>query len=255
MRGNRVKEKLQAGQIATVVGGFISDTGDGIDLLGPLGFDGCWLEAEHGPVTWDQIGDLSRACDLWEMASLVRIHANEPGIITRTLDRGANGIIVPHVNTKAEAEAVVQSAKFAPTGQRGIFGGRRAYGDPDYFQHANDETLIVVLIEEMQAVENLAEILTVDYIDVFFVAPGDLAQTMGLLGQPWHSEVQAVVERALSQIVAAGRVAGTLGPVDRVEHYINLGVRFFSTPSNAWLQAGAEAYLAKVAPLSPGGTD
>jgi 4-hydroxy-2-oxoheptanedioate aldolase len=249
MRGNRAKEKLNAGQIAIVASG--QNTSDGLDLLGPLDFDGFWLEGEHGPVTWDNLGDLSRACDLWGKTSLVRIHANEPGIITRTLDLGANGLVIPHVNTRAEAERVVQAAKFAPIGRRGIFGGRRSYGDTDYFQHANEETLIVVLIEEMQAVENLAEILTVDHIDVFFVAPGDLAQTMGLVGQMWHDEVQAVVEKALAQIVAAGRVAGTLGVEDRLERYINLGARFFSVNANAWLQAGAAQYLAKVAALSP----
>ena len=103
MRGNRVKEKLNKGEVAIAVGGH-SNTGDTIDFLGPLGFDGIWLEGEHGSVSWGGIGDLSRACDLWGMASVARLHQNDPGVITRVLDLGVNGIVVPHVSSRAEAE-------------------------------------------------------------------------------------------------------------------------------------------------------
>src|SRR5689334_7945266 len=119
-----------------------------VDFLGQFGFDGIWIECEHGPVSWEQIGDMSRACDLWNMASVVRVNDNQPGLIYRALDRGASGIVVPHVSTKAEAEQVVQAAKFAPIGLRGMYGSRRSYGVKDYFRRANDDTLVVVLIEE-----------------------------------------------------------------------------------------------------------
>ena len=245
MHGNRVKEKLNEGQIALVVGGH-SNTPHTIDFLGPLGFDGFWLEGEHGTITWDNIDDLSRACDLWNMASITRVQTNEPSLITRTLDRGANGIVVPHINTRAEAEQVVQAARFGPLGQRGIYYSRRAYGNPDFFHRANDETLVVILIEETRAIDNLSEILTVDGIDVFFVAPGDLSQSMGFLGQPNHPEVQAVVEESFRQIVAAGRVAGAIGAEDDLERYTKLGVRFFLLSFDSWIQAGAVQYQAKV---------
>jgi 4-hydroxy-2-oxoheptanedioate aldolase len=250
MRSNQVKEKLKAGQIAVVISA-PANTGDMIDFLGPLGFDGFWLEGEHGSVTWSQIGDLTRACDLWGMSSLMRIIDSTPGRITRTLDCGVNGLIIPHINTKAQAEQVVQAARFAPIGQRGIFGGRRSYGQPDFFEKANDEIFLGVMIEEMQAVENLAEILSVDHIDLFFVAPGDLAQTMGLIGQMWHPEVQAVVDDAIKQIIAAGRTAGTVGRPDKLEHYAGLGARFFSLGINEWVQEGAKQYLTKMADLLP----
>ena len=251
MRGNRVKEKLNKGDVAIAVGGH-SNTSDTIDFMGPLGFDGIWLEGEHGSVTWSQIGDLSRACDLWGMASVARLHLNDPGVITRTLDLGANGIVVPHVSTRAEAERVVESAFFAPVGRRGIFSGRRSYGGSDFFGEANLETLVIVLIEEIQAVENLDEILSVDHIDVFFVAPGDLAQTMGMAGKHRDPKVEAVVEGAIRQIVASGRTAGALGYEDKLQHYYDLGTRFFLTNYNAWLEEAARAYLDKVASVTPG---
>ena len=250
MRGNRVKEKLAAGQIATVISSH-SNTGETIDLCGSLGLDGFWLEGEHGAVTWAQIGDLSRACDLWDMSSIMRIHENEPGRITRTLDRGVNGIVIPHVNTKAEAQQVVQAARFAPQGQRGMFSGRRSYGDPDYFMHANDELLVVVLIEEIQAVENLAEILTVDHIDVFFVAPSDLAQTMGFIGQSDHPKVQETIDNALQQITAAGRTAGTLVTDEIIERRVAAGARMLFYSMDSWIKAGAQQFLGTIERLQP----
>ena len=77
---NRLKQRLRAGAVATVVAGH-SGSADTIDFVGPLGFDGFWLEGEHGPLTWDRLGDLSRACDLWEMAAVVRVRALEESLI------------------------------------------------------------------------------------------------------------------------------------------------------------------------------
>jgi 4-hydroxy-2-oxoheptanedioate aldolase len=245
MRENRAKRKLLDGQIVTVTSGH--QTSDMIDFLGQFGFDAMWIETEHGPVSWEQIGDMSRACDLWGMSPIVRVNANEPWLITRTLDRGASGVVVPHVSTKAAAEQAMQSAKFAPLGYRGMFGGRRSYGVSDYFKTANDETIVVVLIEELEAVKNLAEILTVDHIDVFFVAPSDLAQTMGYIGNHTHPAVQAVIDQALTQIVKAGRVAGTLVNDDNVVRYMDLGVRFLMNSWTGWVARDAGAYLGKIA--------
>jgi 2-keto-3-deoxy-L-rhamnonate aldolase RhmA len=248
MRENRIKRKLQEGQPVTVVSGHANT--DMIDFLGQFGFDGIWLEGEHGPLSWEQIGDMSRACDLWGMTSVTRVNNNDPGIIMRALDRGTMGIIVPHVNTRQAAEQAMKSAKYAPMGYRGMFGGRQSYGVPDYFQRANGQTMVVVLIEEIEAVHNLADILTVDNIDVFFVAPSDLAQTMGHIGNAAHPEVQAVIDKALAQIIAAGRTAGTLVNDDTVERYLAAGVRFFMTGWTNWVAQGARAYLQKVAAQS-----
>ena len=238
----RIKQRLREGKAVTVLGGH--NNSDMIDFLGQFGLDGVWIECEHGPVSWEQIGDLSRACDLWNMASIVRVPANEPWVITRTLDRGASGIVVPHVSTKAEAEQVVQSAKFGPIGLRGMYGSRRSYAVSDYFQKANEETTTVILIEEMEAIHNLAEILTVENLDVFFVAPSDLAQTMGYVGQPNHPEVRAVIDRAIRQIVAAGRTAGALVTDENVDHYYDLGARFFLTQWTNWVAKGAASFRA-----------
>ena len=248
IRPNNAKHKLQRGGVATIISG--ANTPDMIDSLGPLGFDIAWIEGEHGPVDFKDIPDLTRACDIWGISSLVRVNLNVPGVIYRTLDVGAQGVVVPHVNTAEEARAAVDAAKFAPIGARGMYSSRQGHGVPDYLHRANDETMLVVLIEDIVAVGNLAEILTVDHIDVFFVAPGDLAQSMGHIGQVSHPEVQAVVDKAVAQITAAGRVAGGLANDSTVEDVIAKGTRMVMTTFATWIDAGARGFLDKVASAS-----
>ncbi len=243
IRPNRVKQKLAAGEKVYVISGL--NDADSIDQFGPVGFDGVWLEGEHGPVDFADIGDLSRACDLWGMTSIMRINQNEQPIIYRALDRGVQGVVVPHVNTREEAENVVAGGKFAPIGRRGLFGSRQSYGVTDYLQTANDQTLLVVLIEDIVAVENLDAILEVDHIDVFFVAPSDLAASMGLIGQVDHADVQRTIDEALARIQQRGRVAGTLTNNENVAKYAAAGVRFLFTSTAAWLSAGAKQFVGR----------
>ena len=236
---NRVKRKLAEGGVATLVGGVGgTNTGDMIEVLGTLGFDGAWIETEHGPFDFADLPDLTRACDLWGMTSVVRVNLNLPGVIYRTLDVGAQGVVVPHVDTAEQARAVVDAGKFAPIGHRGNYGGRQSFGVEDYLTRANDETLLVVLIEDVVAIENLDEILTVDHIDCFFVAPGDLSQSMGLPGGMNNPEVQRVVDDAVARIIAAGRVAGSLATIETVEETIEKGARLLLTNWDPWVGRG-----------------
>jgi len=244
MRENRAKHKLQDGK--PVVVAFGQNTADMIDFLGPLGFDAIRIEMEHGSATWPELSDMSRACDLWGMSSIARVTSNEPWLIGRTLDLGVNGVIVPHVNTKEEALQVVDAAKYAPIGHRGVGGGRQGYGIPDYLQKANDEIIVVVMVEDIIGVRNLADILTVDDIDVFVVARSDLSHSMGYLGQSHHPEVAATYDKAVAQIIASGRTAGVQVTDSDVDKYIDMGVRYLSTSWHHWVTAGASRFLQRV---------
>ena len=245
-KGNPAKRKLEAGGVVTLVMG--DYTPDMCEFLGSLGFDAVMGEMEHFTTSWQDIANMSRACDLWNMMCMVRINRNDPALITRTLDCGANGIMVPHVNTAEEARAVAEGAMYGPLGIRGQFGGRRSFGVSDYHRQANENVMTTILLEDIAAVEekNLAEILKVDGIDVFFVVPGDLAQSMGYTGQTGHPEVQAVVDRAIAQIVASGRKAGALVNDDTVEATIDKGVSMISVSWTNWLSAGARNFLGKI---------
>jgi 4-hydroxy-2-oxoheptanedioate aldolase len=245
IRPNRIKQKLAAGEVATILSG--TNDPDLIDQLGPLGADGIWLEGEHGGVDYADLGNLTRACDLWGVTSVVRVMDNDYATIYRTLDRGAQGIVVPHVNTRAEGEAAVASCKFAPIGKRGMFTSRQGFGVPDYFRIANDQSLLIVLIEDIAAVRNLEEIVKVEHIDVFFVAPSDLATSMGHIGDMGHADVQRTVDGAIRKIVGAGRVAGTLVTTGNVERFTRLGVRLVMASFFPWIQAGARELMERAA--------
>ena len=242
LRPNRVKEKLAADECAVAIQGLV--TGDMIDQIGPTDADAVWIEGEHGSVNFLDIGDQSRACDLWGKTSIVRVNSHDYGLIYRTLDRGAQGIVAPHVNTREQAEAIVRAAKFAPVGMRGMFTSRQGIGVADYPKVANEQSLIIVLIEDIEAVRNLDEILEVDQIDCFFVAPGDLAQTMGHIGEIGDPEVQATIEDTIKRIRAAGRTPGALVDQSSVVRYRELGARFFLTGIDGWVSAGINSFAA-----------
>ena len=245
IRPNRMKQALAAGRVATIIGG--SNDPDLIDQLGTLDVDGIWLEGEHGGVDYADLGNLTRACDLWGKTSVVRVMDNDYATIYRTLDRGAQAIVVPHVNSRAEAEAVVEAGKFAPLGKRGMFTSRQGFGVDDYFKTANDQSMLMVLIEDIAAIPRLDDILKVDHIDVFFVAPSDLATSMGHIGNVGHPDVQKTIDGAITKIVQAGRVADTLVTTANVERYTRLGVRVVFGVLFSWIQAGVTDLVARAA--------
>jgi 2-keto-3-deoxy-L-rhamnonate aldolase RhmA len=246
IRPNRVKEKLAAGQTVLSVSGLESP--NLIDLMGPVGLDAVWIEAEHGPVDFGHIPDLTRACDLWGITSVVRVNEVGYGPIYRTLDLGAQGICVPHIDTADDARRFVEAAKFPPIGRRGMFTSRQAHGVDDYLQIANDHTLVIALIEDVRAIQNLDEILEVDHIDVFFVAPSDLAASMGFIGQVSHPKVQETLETTLKRIMGAGRTAGTtLFGNQNGEHYAAMGVRFLAASAQPWIAAGVTGLKQRIA--------
>ena len=241
LRINRAKQKLANGEIVTVVMGITHP--DDIDAVGPIGFDGIWLEGEHGATEAADLGNLTRACDMWGMTSVARVNQNEQGLIYRTLDRGAQAIVVPHVNNASEARNVVEGGKFTPKGKRGMWTSRQGYDVDNYLHKANDETMLIVLIEDIIAWDNLDEIIAVDDIDVFFVAPSDFAASMGHMGDLQHPDVVAKINDALTRIIAAGRNAGALATNENVAAYVDMGVRFFMTEAGPWISSGFNQFL------------
>src|ERR1700694_3518721 len=227
MLTNTLKQKLAAGQPATVIAPFASSAGL-VELLGHLGFDGVFIDCEHGPGGWEDVEHMVRAAEVAGYSSVVRVDRNDAATITRALDRGAGGVQIPHVNTAAEASAAVQHAKYAPLGHRGWSGWRAPFGEEptDFATRANAQTLVAVMLEEVEALDNLDEILRVDHVDVFFVAPGDLAQSMGYPGQTDPPQVPAAIEDALRRVKAAGRISGTLTTPAMLDRHLELGVLF-----------------------------
>ena len=214
MRGNLTKEKIKAGE--TVYGVFVNVGCPAIvEVISLIGFDFVIFDAEHGPVGVESCEHMVRAADSVNITPIIRVAVNIPQNILRYLDIGALGVQMPMINTKAEAESVVQAVKYPPEGRRGLAGVRAAdYGITgplgDYVREANRETMVIIHVESMQAVENLKDILTIPDIDVIFIGPNDLSTAMGYPGQVNHPEVQNIIDNLVKEIHAAGKAAGTV---------------------------------------------
>lgn len=240
-----IRRRLDTGDVAVVVAGH-TVSADVADHLGRFGFDGYWIEAEHGPATWDRIADISRACELWGMTPLVRLPFLNAGLVGRALTLGAGGIVIPQVSTAAAATELVRAGRFAPRGQRGVSLGRRSYGRPRFLAEEADDVVLIVQLEDPAGLAAIDEICAVDGLDVVFIAPNDLAQAMGHQGDPGHPDVQQAIADGLRRIAANGMVPATNCAADRIEHFVGLGARLLYTNFDPWIAQGATAFLAAV---------
>jgi 4-hydroxy-2-oxoheptanedioate aldolase len=248
MRENTLKRRLHAGKAAFgVMCTFPSPAV--VEMLGCLGFDWILLDNEHGSITVDTAEACIVAAELTGMAPIVRPVGNRPELIAPFLDRGAWGVQVPHVNTADEARAAVDAVKYGPEGHRGIFSGGRPAGygfagsTADYAKEANAQTLVCLMLEEVEAIENLPDLVKVPGVDVFFIGSGDLSQSMGYTGQQAHPEVQKLMERGVATIVGAGRIAGCSCPDNLIPKFLGLGVQYFHGSVGRLLQSSSQAYL------------
>ena len=248
MRENTLKQKLEAGK--AVLGVMITfPSPPVVEMLGYLGFDWILIDNEHGTITVENSEDLIRAGEISGVAPIVRPVSNKPEIIAPFLDRGAWGVQIPHVNTAEEARAAVDAVKYHPLGHRGMFSGSRPAGyglagsTAEYVEDANRNTLVCLMLEEVEAIENLPEMVQVEGVDVFFIGSGDLSQSMGYPGQQTHPEVQSLMERGVGIIREAGRVAGVSCPDSYVPKFLGMGVQYFHGSVNRLLQSSSVNYL------------
>ena len=176
--------------------------------------------------------DLIRACELAGVSPIVRVSRNEEHYILRALDIGAHGVEVPEINSRAQAEKLAESARYHPRGKRGLCRFVRAAGYSSmpraaYFDHANENTVVIAHLEGREGLENLDEILTVEGIDVIFIGPYDLSQSFGIPGQV---HAPALVEKMISITARArerGKAVGTFveSPED-AKAWIGRGVTY-----------------------------
>ncbi|MBI4312297.1 MAG: 2,4-dihydroxyhept-2-ene-1,7-dioic acid aldolase [Chloroflexi bacterium] len=185
MRPNKVKQLWKEGK--PVSAGWLSTGSPYVaEIMAHAGFDAVILDLQHGMgFTTEKAIQCMQAISTTDTVPLCRMAWNDPKDIQFVLDAGAYGVIVPLVNTKAEAEHAVGAAKYPPLGYRSTGVNRaRLYGGADYVQNANQETFVLVMIETMQAVNNLEEIAKVKGLDGFYVGPGDLAVSLGITPGP-----------------------------------------------------------------------
>ena len=251
MRPNTLKQKLQDRQV--VVGSFVYVPSAGLaEIIGRLGFDFVVVDMEHGPIDTVIAEDMVRAVELTGATPIIRVTRNAPHLILRALDIGAQALHVPDIDTRGDAEAAVASSKYSPEGTRGLAGVRAAgYGltQPlaDYAADANRETMVIAHIESVEAVENLDDLLAVDGIDVYYLGPQDMSNSLGIPGQSNDPRVVKLVEDSIRRISAAGKTAGCIATEsDVARRYIELGARYVATHAVRFMAEGSRRFMGEV---------
>lgn len=239
---NRVKEKLRRGE--TVIGAWLS-------ILEPnaaytathSGLDWVIIDQEHGPASTETADALVQSIGGDGALPIIRVVWNDVNAVKRALDTGAYGVIVPWVNTAEEAERAVRYARYMPEGLRGCAAGRpaKAWGltPKEYMDVANEEVMVVVQIETLEAVNNIGEIVEVEGVDATLIGPSDLSASMGYRGQFWHPEVVKAMDRVL-EACRGSRVAPGIAFGKDIQHckeLVGMGYRFIAVGSDTGFMA------------------
>jgi len=250
VNGSSIKTAIRGGQ--AVFGTFVTDitTAAIAEMLVAAGFDFFFIDMEHGSVDFETVSSITSAARALGIAPIVRIPWNDRVWILRALELGAAGILVPMVESRDDAEQILRCAKYAPEGARGV-ALRRLHShyrrvDPiDYTRQANQETIVLVQIESVRAVGNVDDILSVPGIDVAYVGPSDLSQSLGLLGK---MDDPALIGSIVKVIASARRHGISPGihanDASSVRRWVKEGVRFISLGSDVgFLIDGAASSL------------
>jgi 4-hydroxy-2-oxoheptanedioate aldolase len=179
MRKNTVKQKMLEG-VGTTNGWCAFGSSYSAEILGHAGFDSVTVDMQHGMFDFNAVLPMLQALSATPAVPIVRVPWNDTAVIMHVLDAGAYGIICPMVNNRADAERLVAACRYAPVGMRS-FGPARGllYGGADYFDHANDEILVLGMIETLEGIKNLDDILATPGLDGVYIGPNDLALVLG----------------------------------------------------------------------------
>ena len=250
MRENRLRPLWKSGGAAlngwlAIANSFSAET------MAHQGWDSLTVDLQHGVVDYPSMVGMLQAISTTSTVPVVRVPWLEPGILMKSLDAGAYGVICPMVNTREDAQKLVAWTHYAPRGTRS-FGPVRAllYGGADYPQHANDEIVVFAMIETAQALDNLDAILSVEGLDAIYIGPSDLSLSLGCT--PTLDDVEPKAADAIDHIVARAKAHGVVagihnGSTDAAARRVAKGFQFVTVSSDARLMAaGAQQVVAKM---------
>lgn len=228
---NPVKVKLARGEAVWGASAMVADT-FACQLTIATGIDFLWIDTEHAPITPEGVGLVPVLARQQGCSPMIRVAGLDSGLIKKSLDAGANTLMVPQVNNAEEARTVVRYSKYAPEGSRGVSPGWTFFANvswDDYLPCANNETCVVVQVESEEGMANVEAIAAVDGVDVVFAGPMDLSAAMGVIGQTKHPKVQSFLADFPKRVASKGKYAGvtTGGGADAQERF-RQGYRFMS---------------------------
>lgn len=248
MKPNAMKAKLQRGEAALGCS-LMFPSPQIVEMLGHAGFDWVLLDCEHGSLSLADVEIMAMAADAVGLTAIARPKSNSAADIQSVMDRGVAGVQVPHVNSAEDARRAVSAVKFGPGAARGLAAGTRpdrwGLGGrmPDFTAAANAQSLVCAQIEHQEAVANIDEILGVEGIDVFFIGPSDLSQSMGHPGDPKAEPVAAAINHVLSRIRERDLVPGMPATAETLAEVRAAGCLYIYTHLPRILGAGAAGFL------------
>jgi 2-keto-3-deoxy-L-rhamnonate aldolase RhmA len=244
---NRTKARLKAGGLALGMGLRQARTVDIATIAGTCGFDWLFIDTEHNSMSIDTACQIAMAAIATGVTPIVRVPGHQHYHCARALDNGALGVVVPHVDTAEEAQAVANACKYPPVGHRSIAGNMPGLGFEgvpvgEATRRMNDETLVVVMLESPRAIENADKIAAVNGIDSLLIGTNDLCAEMGIHGDFGNAHVSQAYEKVIAACARHGKYPGMGGVYDPklMERYIRMGMRFVLSGNDlAFLMAGA----------------
>jgi 2-keto-3-deoxy-L-rhamnonate aldolase RhmA len=243
---NRVKEILQSGQTAI---GTTASVDSEVRFLANSGFDFLLFDTQHAPVEIKQLNAPVAAMRRRQAIPIIRVGDNRPDQICYALDAGAKGLVVPMVNTPAQAQQMVSWCKYPFIGERSSSGVHGEWGEfdnyRDYMDAVNEQLLILPMIETLEALEAVDDIAAVDGVDVLLVGPSDLSINLDVALDYRNDKYLAALEKIGRACQKAGNTAGMffVPPGIKPAELEALGFRFFTLPWNEWAKAGIESGL------------
>ncbi len=245
---NAMKEKIARGEPA-LGASVMFPSPQLVEMLAYAGFDWVLLDCEHGSIGLVDLEVMAMAADAAGITPIARPRSNAASDIQAVMDRGVKGVQIPHIRSKAEAERAVAAVKFGAGGGRGLAAGTRPdkWGlgarMPDFVASANRASLVCVQIEDREAVDNIDEILAVPGIDVFFIGPSDLSQSLGHPGNPKAPAVASAIDATLARIRAAGKVPGMPATADNLAEIAGKGCLYIYNHVPRLLGAGSAQFF------------
>ncbi len=237
MRKSKVLKKLRAGEPVFCLKSAYA-VPEIVELMGLLGTDVVWICNEHNEIDAATSRSIMRAGRAADTDILYRRAFTSYDRMIHVLEMGATGLMIPHCRTADMAREVVRECKFAPIGRRG-FDGINADSDfgtvslMEYLHHANEETFIMVQIEDAEAVDEIEKIAEVPGVDIIFIGPADLSQSLGIPGEFKHPEIQKIIRRTIAACHRNNKYCGTSGlDFEYMEFLLSEGVDFITFKSD-----------------------
>ena len=212
------------------------------DILGGIGFDFINFDLQHSPLSIESAMSMMEAMSFSETTPIMRVPWNEFAIINSALDIGAQGIIIPYVNTREDVLKAIRYAAYPPKGMRSFGPIRASLRDPEYVETCDDETLILPQIETQEGLDNVEDILSVDKVEAFFVGPYDLSRSLGVWRQWNHPKFEDALRRILDAAEDTGTIPGMLAPIEEIYKTVKRGFKLINIGRDVGFLKQAAAY-------------